>query len=201
MNWAYSSASSATCAPRCGRRHVRRTIKAWRSTTKRATKRRSVAEKSQVISAANGAMGGFPSPAPNKSLENQHQCVSIGDVPASTSLNEPRTVPTCPADLGKRRAKRSRKVPDGAPLQKRRAGSASTEHGSKSKSRSPRKTQEPVQAAKQQSLYVYDGQIWLGRIEKDGDLGFAAFTTADGLLGSFENLKAAADAVAMAAAG
>jgi alpha-acetolactate decarboxylase len=50
-------------------------------------------------------------------------------------------------------------------------------------------------------LYVYDGQIWLGRIEQDGDLGFAAFTTADGLLGSFENLKAAADAVAVAAGG
>ena len=41
-----------------------RTINGWRNTTKRATKRRPAAEKSLVISARNGGMGGFPSPAP-----------------------------------------------------------------------------------------------------------------------------------------
>jgi hypothetical protein len=50
-------------------------------------------------------------------------------------------------------------------------------------------------------LYVYDGQTWLGRIEQDGDHGFAAFTTADHPLGLFLNLKAAADAVGAASGG
>jgi hypothetical protein len=42
-----------------------RTTNGWRNTTKRATKRRPAAEKSPVISARNGGMGGFPSPAPS----------------------------------------------------------------------------------------------------------------------------------------
>jgi hypothetical protein len=147
----------------------------------------------------------IPSPAPNKSPENQHQrCVCGGDVSASICLNEPRTVPNSLAGLGKRRAKRSRKVPERSPLQKRRAGSAATERGSKSKSRSHCKTtlrQGPAQAPRHPSLYVYDGQICLGRIEQDGDHGFAAFTTADCPLGSFGDLKAAADAVGAANGG
>jgi len=55
-----------------------------------------------------------------------------------------------------------------------------------------------VQAPRHPSLYVYDGQICLGWIEQDGDHGFAAFTTTERPLGSFGNLKAAADAVAAA---
>ena len=53
----------------------------------------------------------IPSPAPEKTARNQHQgCSSADEVPAPISLNEPRTVPNCLASLGKRRAKRSRKV-------------------------------------------------------------------------------------------
>jgi hypothetical protein len=60
----------------------------------------------------------IPSPAPNKSLKNQGQrCIFDGDVRASISLNEPGTVPSSLADLGKRRAKRSRNIPDGPPKQ------------------------------------------------------------------------------------
>jgi hypothetical protein len=82
----------------------------------------------------SGSRVRIPSPAPNKPTENRHQSLCFGDaVPASISLNEPRTVPTCAPQLGKRRAKRSRKVPDGPP-QKRSPASAAT----KSKSHSCR---------------------------------------------------------------
>ena len=43
---------------------MRRTINGWRNATKRATKRRLAAEKTPMISARIGGMGGFPSPAP-----------------------------------------------------------------------------------------------------------------------------------------
>jgi hypothetical protein len=39
-------------------------LNGWRNTTKRATKRRLATEKTPVISARTGGMGGFPSPAP-----------------------------------------------------------------------------------------------------------------------------------------
>jgi hypothetical protein len=44
---------------------MRRTINGWRNATKRATKRRLAAEKTPMISARIGGMGGFPSPAPS----------------------------------------------------------------------------------------------------------------------------------------
>jgi hypothetical protein len=70
----------------------------------------------------------IPSPAPKKSAKNQRQrCIFDGDVRASISLNEPRTVPSCLADLGKRGAKRSRNILDGPPP-KRTPTSAATEH-------------------------------------------------------------------------
>jgi hypothetical protein len=56
----------------------------------------------------------IPAPAPNKfnqDSEKSAQSPRSGDVvAASIGLNKPRTVPTCPIELGKRRAKRSRKV-------------------------------------------------------------------------------------------
>lgn len=87
----------------------------------------------------------------------------------------------------------------------RRAGSAATEHGPKSKSRSQRKTTlrpEKSQASKHANLAVYSGQLWLGSIEvrHDGN-DFAAFTTTDRFIGSFGSLRAAADAVDAAANG
>ena len=52
---------------------------------------------------------------PDISPKNQSECsVSCVDASASNSLNEPRTVPTCLASLGKRRAKRSYKVLKGS---------------------------------------------------------------------------------------
>src|SRR6516165_3150008 len=67
----------------------------------------------------------IPSPAPNKAPKNQHQDHLLGDgVAASIGLNEPRTVPSRLAGLGKRRAKRSRKVLAG---QKRNVAPGATE--------------------------------------------------------------------------
>ena len=88
---------------------------------------------------------------------------------------------------------------------KRRAGPAGTGHGSKSKSKSQRKTTlRPIraQASRRASLSVYCGQEWLGNIEvRDDGIDFAAFSTADRFLGSFASLKAAADAVEAASGG
>jgi hypothetical protein len=68
----------------------------------------------------------IPSPAPVKSQKNQPQrCIFDGGVQASISLNKPGTVPGSLADLGKRRAERSRNVPDGPPP-KQSATSAET---------------------------------------------------------------------------
>jgi hypothetical protein len=115
-------------------------------------------------------------------------------------------VPTSLLDLGKRRAKRSRKVPDG-PLQKRSAGSAATEHGAKGrknqKSRSQNKntkTGPKAQDAEHHFLWVTHGQETVGFIEQVGTT-YAAQSLDGHALGTFCTLKAASDAVSASYSG
>ena len=139
----------------------------------------------------------IPSPAPNKSPENQHErCVSCGDFPASIGLNEPRTVPKRPADLGKRRAKRSRKVPDGPP-QKRSPASPASENGAireiKCSDRKFSAAGPNAQELERHFYWIAHGQTNVGfveQVEEDKTLG-----ADERDLGSFDSLKAAADAV------
>jgi hypothetical protein len=140
----------------------------------------------------------IPSPAPNKTSKNQDQSCSCGEVvPASISLNEPRTVPNCLADLGKRRAQRSRKVLKDT--QKRSPASAATEHGtyrSKSKSSHPKITRPAAESQERgyHFFWITHGQTNAGFVEQIGD-SYKAIT-ADGVdIGVFDSLKAAADAV------
>jgi hypothetical protein len=106
----------------------------------------------------------------------------------------------CPADLGKRRAKRSRKVPD-RPPQKRSPAPGATGSGTKrfrkASQKQNTKSDVKAQAVERHSFAVYDGQVAIGLVEQ-ADQSFAA-TTPDGReLGVFSSLKAAADAISAA---
>jgi hypothetical protein len=103
--------------------------------------------------------------------------------------------------LGKRRAKRSRKVPDGPPLQKRSPASPASENGANRKSKSSQ-TQDKKSCPKTQDverhfLWISHGQTTVGFVEQTGK-SFVA-TSPDGReLGIFGDLKAAADATSAA---
>jgi hypothetical protein len=59
-----------------------------------------------------GVAGSIPAPPTTEAQQNQPKhSASLVDVSASIGLNEPRTVPKRAMHLGKRRAKRSHKVP------------------------------------------------------------------------------------------
>jgi hypothetical protein len=105
--------------------------------------------------------------------------------------------------LGKRRAKRSRKVPDGPP-QKRSPASPASETGPNRKSQSSqrhnKKTEPKAQGAERHFFYVTHGQTGVGCVAQAGDV-FAA-SDADGRkIGVFESLKAAADALSKSCGG
>ena len=126
--------------------------------------------------------------------KNQRQRRCCGDhVPASNSLNEPRTVPNCLASLGKRRAKRSRKV---LRSQKRSPAPAATERRAKGKSSQAGTTRAALrsQARERHFFWITHGHTNVGFVSQVG----SEFTArdADGRkIGLFASLKAAAGAV------
>jgi hypothetical protein len=100
---------------------------------------------------------------------------------------------------GKRRVKRSRKVPDGPPpLSKRSPASPASENGanrlnkcSKRKSTSARpNAQEP----ERHFYWIAHGQTNIGFVEQLGDT-YKAIGADERELGTFDSLKAAADAI------
>jgi hypothetical protein len=86
--------------------------------------------------------------------------------------------------LGKRRAKRSRKVLTGS-SQKRSSASAATERGSRPKSKSSRK---------RHFFYITHGQTNVGFVAQAGNK-FTARDADGRKIGIFESLKVASDAV------
>ena len=157
----------------------------------------------------SGSRVRIPSPAPITHNENAeksaHSLRSSDDVLASIGLNKPRTVPTCPIDLGKRRAKRSRKVPDGPPDKKRSPASVGAERGadrrnSKSLSCKISSKRCPSTQESDRWLSVYDGRIRLGSIIGNGDK-FSVILPNGALLGSFKTLRQASAAISTAQGG
>jgi hypothetical protein len=117
---------------------------------------------------------------------------------ASISLNEPRTVPRCPAGLGKLRAKRSRKVPDGPP-QKRSPALAANKRRANRKIKKLEavkgtKSKATPQAVERHFFYITHGQTNLGSVEQVGET-YKAIGAGERDLGTFGSLKPAADAV------
>ena len=145
----------------------------------------------------------IPSPAPNKSLENQREHgVSADHVLASNGLNEPRTVPKNVDCLGKRRARRSRKIPEGppeeTPPQKRSPTlAASKRRANRIKKCSDRKStaaRAKAQEPEQHFYWIADGQINIGFVEQVAET-YKAISADERELGTFDSLKAAADAI------
>jgi hypothetical protein len=105
---------------------------------------------------------------------------------------------------GKRRAKRSRKVPDGPSLQKRSPASPASENGANRKSKSSQKQITKVapksQASERHFFWVTDGQITAGYVER-ADNQFEAFTADGHRLGIYSTLKAASKAIPVAHGG
>jgi hypothetical protein len=109
--------------------------------------------------------------------------------------------------LGKRRAKRSRKVPEGPPDKKRSPASADTERGAEadrknSKSVSRKTSTKQCQSTQEsnRALSVYDGRIRLAGIT--GNVGDFVVVMADGaLLGNFKTLRLASAAISTAQGG
>jgi hypothetical protein len=143
---------------------------------------------------------------PDFSLKNRRKCSTSGaDASASTSLNEPRTVPNCADRLGKRRAKRSRKVPDGPPITRSPTPVDETGAGPKANNSSLRKNKNSKKPTKTQEierhhLAVSDGHVTVGFIDQEGEC-FSS-TDADGRkLGVFQSLRTAFYAVSVACEG
>ena len=145
-----------------------------------------------------GVAGSIPAPPTTKSRANRHKhSGSTVDVPASTSLNEPRTVPKRVDRLGKRRAKRSRKVLNGPPQKrsptlaanKRRANRLNKCSKRKSTAARP-KAQEP----ERRFYWITSGQVNIGFVEQI-DETYRAISADERDLGTFSIFKAAADAV------
>ena len=142
----------------------------------------------------SGSRVRIPSPAPNILAKTAQSRCSRDDVPASISLNEPRTVPTCPIDLGKRRAKRSRKVPHRPPdPEKRNPAAAATARGANRKSKTSQKKTTAHRRRRQgpdRDLALYDGRVRLASIM--GRSGrFLVVLCSGVLLGTFDTLKQA----------
>jgi hypothetical protein len=107
-------------------------------------------------------------------------------------------VPSCAAHLGKRRAERSCKVPDGPPVRKKRSPTLADNKRRARKANSSRNKNKRKRAASQVSerkLAVHDGQTWLGTIREINGR-FIAITARDNRqLGIFADATAAADAI------
>jgi hypothetical protein len=113
-------------------------------------------------------------------------------------------VPNCAVRLGKRRAERSRKVPDGPPPdpETRSPTLARHKHGAQGKQKGSSQNQNSNKPKAPQDVTaefaVYDGQIRLGSI-KEIDGVFATFAASDDRdLGTFSTLKEAFRAVCVA---
>jgi hypothetical protein len=146
-----------------------------------------------------GVTGSIPVPPTTETQQNQHECGALADdVPASSCLNKPRTVPKCPKDLGTTRARRSRKVPEEPPVQKRSPASPASENGAKRNNQSSPRHNTKARSASQDSecrfLWLTRGATNLGFIEQAGDV-YKALGNDERVLGSFSSLQDAADAV------
>jgi hypothetical protein len=110
-------------------------------------------------------------------------------------------MPNCADHLGKRRAKRSRKVPDGPPQKRSPAVPAST-NGANRKSKFVSQKDNTKSAQKSQEIerhffYVTHGQTNAGFIEQV-DQTYRAIAPDERIIGTFNSIKAAADAVSAA---
>jgi hypothetical protein len=100
---------------------------------------------------------------------------------------------------GKRRAKRSRKVPDGPSLQKRSPAMPASTNGANRKSKfvsrkNNTKAAQKYQATERHFFYITHGQTNLGFVEQVGET-YEAIGADERDLGTFSSLKPAADAV------
>ena len=118
-----------------------------------------------------GVRGSIPLPPTTETAQNQRKFdASAVRGRASTSLNEPRTVPSGAVHLGKRRAKRSRKVLDGsAPLSKRSPASPASETGpSRNSKRKFAAAQPNAQDVERHFYWVVRGETSVGVIVQIG---------------------------------
>jgi hypothetical protein len=108
-------------------------------------------------------------------------------------------VPNSPASLGKRRAKRSRKVPDGPPRKRQKGSPASpaSENGANRERKcSKRKftaARSNAQEPERHFYWIAHGQTNVGFVEQVGET-YKALGADEQELGTFDSLKAAADA-------
>jgi hypothetical protein len=144
-----------------------------------------------------GVRGSIPLPPTTETSANQRKLdISATGDRASTSLNEPRTVPSGPIDLGKRRAKRSRKVLDG-PHQKRSPTLASNKRRAnrlnKCSNRKSTAARPGAQESERHFYWIADGQTNIGFVEQVEET-YRAISADEWGLCTFDGLKAAADA-------
>jgi hypothetical protein len=137
------------------------------------------------------------------SAKSTHLAENASSDGASRRLNKPRTVPTCPPDLGKWRAVRSRKVPEGPPDPQMRRPAPLEQREPNRRGSKSQKDITPHHADPQdydRELSVYDGTIWIGNVKQNGRR-FDAFSTVPAyrFIGSFGSLKEAFGAVSEAA--
>jgi hypothetical protein len=108
--------------------------------------------------------------------------------------------------LGKRRARRSRKIPEGppeeTPPQKRSPAVPASTNGAnsnaKSRNRKSTSAKPSAQEPEQHFYWIADGQTNIGFVEQVGGAD-AAFDNDERRLGAFPTLEQAADAVSSAA--
>jgi hypothetical protein len=103
--------------------------------------------------------------------------------------------------LGKRRAKRSRKVPDGPPQKRRPALAANKRRANRRIKKSQRKNNtkagQDSQATDRHFFWITHGQTNLGFVEQIGET-YKALDSDEQPIGLFDTLKGAADAVGAA---
>jgi hypothetical protein len=103
--------------------------------------------------------------------------------------------------LGKRRAKRSRKVPDGPPQKRSPALAANKRRANRRIKKSQRKNNtkagQDSQATDRHFFWITHGQTNLGFVEQIGET-YKALDSDEQPIGLFDTLKGAADAVGAA---
>jgi hypothetical protein len=146
-----------------------------------------------------GVRGSIPLPPTTETPPNQAKIDTseIGDR-ASTSLNETRTVPSSPVSLGKRRARRSRKIPEGRQVDKSEAPPRRpAEHGANRvnmcSDRKPTAAKPDAQEPERRFYWIANGQTNIGFVEQV-DETYRAISADEWGLCTFDSLKAAADA-------
>jgi hypothetical protein len=144
-----------------------------------------------------GVRGSIPLPPTTETQQNRHKhSIFAEDVPASSCLNKPRTVPKSPEDLGTKRARRSRKVPEEPTRQKRSPASPASENGAKRKPshRKNTKSRADAQESASKIFWITHGTTNIGYVRQSA-ASYEALDNDERLLGIFGSLREAADAV------